>query len=644
MRTLRHLAVALSLSLPLLGQHFGIEIASRAQPNSWRTETIVDSVTKGLTSDREKALALHNYGMAHIIHFNGPIEQNDLYVTDPTKVIGVYGYALCGNNSAAMSALYNKAGMKARVRWLPYHEVVEVWFEDRWNYLDTDMFGYVFMDDGKRLAGVDDLIRDADLFVRQKNPPTPYFPYDEKADMASVFRNSYNRKNYHAYSDTHLMRLGLRSGESVRMYYRPQDRFYLKEGLPKQLGTTWLGYWTEGAVREGSLAWTDESPATYGNALFEYKPDLKSDSFRQQNPDWKAAVVCKPGGRKKVPSICAEPANNASITVEISTPWVIAGLLNDLGNPNDNSDGARVTGEFWRVSEDDRNIIYLSTDNGITWKEVWRNALVGAIPFQLDLTTQVEGLSSYLLRFEWTDRDRTGQGGIDKLAFRTWTQLSPMALPRLVQGGNDFQVTLSNERALHQNSAWHRGTTLPGEVRDNLQWAKEPPYLTPVDQTKPGVIQFALPPSERAKELRLSVLLHAFGGNKPKDARTNISISEDGGNSWKSLQNFTPNAEHEDDRIWVNHVLPRSSGISAETLVKVEVWRAGLEQIATSVLAEAPGAPTGALRITHNWLEGDAAKTATHDVALTSGKGAYRVDTGAAKVRNRELFIQAVGK
>jgi hypothetical protein len=641
MHFLRSALAALAFAAGIHAQHFGIEITSDAQPNCWRTDSIVREVTKGAGSDREKALALHKFGMAHLIHFNGPIEQNDLYVTDPTKLIGVYGYALCGNNSAAMIALYNKAGMKARLRWLPYHEVAEVWFDNRWNYLDTDMFGYVFMDDGNTIAGVDDLIRDADLFTRQKNPPEPYFPFDKKSDMASVFRNSYNRKNYHPYSDTHLMRLGLRTGETVRMYYRPQDRYYLREGLPENLGTVWRGYWTEGAVRKGSLAWTDESPATYGNALFEYNPDLKSEAFRKQNPRWKDVKLCEGKG---TPVLCAEPASIASLEVEVNTPWVIAGLLNDLADFTDNSDGARVSGEFWRITPNDRNVIYLSLDGGRSWKEVWRNRLLGAIPFQVDLTTLVEGYSSYRLRFEWTDYSRSGKAGIGSLALRTWTQLSPMALPRLESGNNEFRVAVSGERAYHQNSAWHRGEKLPGEVRENLHERSEAPYLALQDRSKPGVIRFGVPTAEDAKELRLSVLLHADGGAKPTDPRAVISISEDGGVTWKQAQRFTPHPEHEEDRIWINQVFTRSEGTSEKTLIQVEFWNAGLERVETSVLAGKPSETTDGLRVTHVWMDGETEKRADRDVVLTDGTGSYQIDVGTGKIRNRELHIEGVAR
>ncbi len=637
-RTLPSLALLTSVAL---AQISGIEVTNRAQPNCWRVDALVKDVTRGAATDREKALALYRFGMEHILHFNGPVEQGDLYVTDPTKIIGVYGYALCGNNSGAMNALYEAAGLKARVRWLKYHEVPEVWFENRWNYLDSDMFGYVYLDDGKTIAGVDDLIRDADLFVRQKNPPKPYFPFDQKADMASVFRNAFNRKNYHAHPDTHLMRLGLRTGESVRMFYRPQGRFYLREGLPHDLGVTYRDYWTLGPIRKDSMALTDESPAAYGNARFDYRPQLGSAAFRAENPEIRDVIPCE---GKRAATLCAAPGVTASMTIAVNTPFLIAGLQNDLSNLNDGTEGSVISGQFWRLREEDSNVISVSVDQGNTWQEVWRNRLIGAIPFRVDVTPLVEGYSGYKVKFEWTDFAREDRSGISGLAFETWTELSPMALPRLGKGSNQFHVAASGEAAQMLNSAWHRKLSLPGETHENLDIYPEAPYLRPRSATRPGVLEFGLPLSAAAKEVRVSVLARALAGENPRDTRVTLSLSEDGGRTWKELEAFRPNPEHEDPRMWFNHVIARASAVTARTRLRVEVEQGGLEQIATSVLSTPSAASADSLRITHVWLEGDAESTSTNDVRLVQGIGDYRVETGSGRIRNRELRIEAVAR
>ena len=206
---------AVLLCVPCLAERNAIRLTGSSQPGCWNVEEIVNEATKGAGSDREKALALHRFGMAHFIHFDGPIEERGEYVADPMKLIAVYGYALCGNNSAAMNALYNAAGLSARRRSVPGHSIPEVWFEGKWNYIDTDMFGYVFLPDGK-IASVDELSRDADLFMRQTSPPSPFYPFDKKEDMASTFRGRNASKDFHPYTNAHMMDLSLRSGRVAR--------------------------------------------------------------------------------------------------------------------------------------------------------------------------------------------------------------------------------------------------------------------------------------------------------------------------------------------------------------------------------------------------------------------------------------------
>ncbi|MCL4852646.1 MAG: hypothetical protein KJZ78_14870, partial [Bryobacteraceae bacterium] len=115
--------LVLLFTLAASAEQLSIRLTGQAQPNCWDVADIVSSVTKGAGSEREKALALHKFGMAHQIHFNGPIEERGHYVDDPLKLMAFYGFSLCGNNSKAMTALYNEAGMRARTRSMPGHSV-----------------------------------------------------------------------------------------------------------------------------------------------------------------------------------------------------------------------------------------------------------------------------------------------------------------------------------------------------------------------------------------------------------------------------------------------------------------------------------------------------------------------------------------
>ena len=251
------LAIILGLVfLPARGakaEIYSVKLVGSAQPGCWSLEEIVENVTAGLSTDREKALALHNFGMAHQIHYVGPYE-GGREVSDALKLIGVYGYDLCGNNSTTMCALYNLAGIKARRRGATGHVVPEVWFENKWNYIDTDMFGYVYLQDDKTLASVDELAADPNLWLREGRRSEPFFPWDPPKAMREAFIAIRGWKDYHAYSLAHIMRLSLRTGESVTCYYRPKDRFYLDPlSFPEEVSTIYRDYWIEGPVRRNSM-------------------------------------------------------------------------------------------------------------------------------------------------------------------------------------------------------------------------------------------------------------------------------------------------------------------------------------------------------------------------------------------------------
>jgi hypothetical protein len=636
---MRRFALLLLLAMPAMAEQFSISLTGQAQPNCWNIQDIVSAVTKDAASDPEKALALHRFGMAHFIHFDGPIEERGEYMTDPLKLIGVYGFALCGNNTAAMNALYNAAGLKARRISIPGHSIPEVWFEGRWNYIDTDMFGYVILPDGKTMASVDDLTKDADLFVRQKNPPDPFFPFDRKEDMADVFRNAIPRRDYHPYASAHMMNLAVRTGESVTMFYRPKDRYLLTQ-LREDIGTVYKDYWVAGPVRQGSLAWCDKPPAAYGNGLLEYKPDLRSQAFRLENPEMEGVAVLKE--RQKPPLAAAAPNRPASLVVEVNSPFVIVGLQNDLTDFEDDSDAAVVTGLFWRADGSDENRILVSTDSGRTWKEVWKNRWLGAVPFQIDLSRHVVGKYSYQVKFEWIDQKGSGQVGLEGLQFKTWVELSPMALPRLVAGRNTFRISTKPRRTFYNESCWQKGEQLPGQRLENLDSFDQFPYLRPRDPQRPGVLTFDLGPKGSVDEARISVRARAVGG-KPSGTFVTLELSEDDGRTWRQLDRFSGHPEHDMNHMWFNHVIKETTIEGEHCRLRLSISGGGFEKvIANSAVRTEPRAPT-ALRVTHVWREGDAQRTSEHMVRPGSGSEAYEVEAAKGLV-NEALKIEGVAQ
>jgi hypothetical protein len=623
-------------------EQFSIKIVSSAQTGCWSLEEIVQSVIPGIESDREKALALHKFGMAHQIHFNGPKEGAG-YLADALKILGVYGYSLCGNNSAAMCALYNLAGLEARRRFLTGHVVPEVRFDGRWNYIDTDMFGYVVKPDGN-IASVDELLEKPALFERNSYNPEPFFPFDNMQTMQNALKDTEGKKDHHPYLSTHMMKLRLRTLESVTCYFRPQGRYYLSPySLPENMGTRYRTYWLDGPVRGNSLAWTDTVPAAYGNAVFEYRPDLRSKTFILENPGSNSVKVQT--GENFPELVAAAGGRMASLVVEITTPWVIAGRQNDLTDFEDNTDGALVRGWFWRAEQRDENRILVSPDGGISWKTIWENKKLGAVPFQVDFTPQVEGHYGYLVKFEWVDHSAVGKVGLEGLEFETWTELSPMALPHLSPGENTMYISNGKHRAFLCESRWKANRDLFEQKLENLMRIPESSLLVPVETAKPGVLIFSPLKNGLIDELRLGIEAHVLEGRKPQDISVVLFLSENKGGSWKQLAAFSAHPEHEQNWMLFNHIIQDRSFNGSDTRIKIEVTGGCLSKVvANSLVRKTPVVPS-ALRVSHAWKEGSGWRN-RQTVSWVFQPGAentsYTVSTPVESIINESLKIEAI--
>ena len=115
-------------------------------------KAIVDSVTRGCTTNDEKAIAVYNFMQLTHYHQNYPDEKGGL---GALKEINVYGWSLCGGLHTVEAALWRELGWKWRyVGWSnPGHTTVEVRYDGRWHYLDSFLKFYVRMPDPKAPGG-----------------------------------------------------------------------------------------------------------------------------------------------------------------------------------------------------------------------------------------------------------------------------------------------------------------------------------------------------------------------------------------------------------------------------------------------------------------------------------------------------------
>jgi hypothetical protein len=98
-----------------------------------------------------------------------------LDVTDPIRLMNVYGYTLCFCSAAGMEAVWRQAGLEAREFGLPGHVSNEVWFDGAYHYLDMEFKGCLTRADGVIASARECGLKPAEIVVSSRIP-SDFFP------------------------------------------------------------------------------------------------------------------------------------------------------------------------------------------------------------------------------------------------------------------------------------------------------------------------------------------------------------------------------------------------------------------------------------------------------------------------------------
>lgn len=139
-----------------------IRVQPDKAPDCTSLKTMVESVTRGLTSNDAKAVAVYNFMQLTHYHRQYPSEQGGI---PALKEITNYGWSLCGGLHSVQSALWRQLGWGWRfVGWSnPGHTTVEAEYDGGWHYLDVFLKFYAWKPDGKggrTIAGEGDIAND----------------------------------------------------------------------------------------------------------------------------------------------------------------------------------------------------------------------------------------------------------------------------------------------------------------------------------------------------------------------------------------------------------------------------------------------------------------------------------------------------
>jgi hypothetical protein len=423
-----------------LGQRVIHDATLHVAGRDWSTiDTMLASiVTPDMTPER-KARAIWQFARQSRYHFYPP-SSHDPESADPIKYFNFYGYGFCSDTSAAMGALFSRAGFPVRI-WNPgnppAHVVPEVFYDGAWHMFDADRDGLYLLRDNRTVAGVEDLIRDPDLVARAG---------PLHADLVSLYAQTpLSAKATWVDSPTIELGVSLRPDETMTLYWTPRGAarhtpeepaplFYgngelvsrvdawapdparwLSEyrdlGVGEAGGATW--FFGTNPVDEGTLAYTIDSkyPIVGGSLTTEILVPEPDDVVEIHASRGIGLVF---GGN--------EVASGAIFTSQYADGHEnVATVYDDGMFPLVHSQVAQVRSHlqyhltrasldgpvqisttFYRYSDLDETEIALSLD-GTHWETIWTPdpEHVGYFLATADITERLGSATTFFVRVEW---------------------------------------------------------------------------------------------------------------------------------------------------------------------------------------------------------------------------------------------------
>ncbi len=375
------------------------------------------------------------------------------YIRDPVKMINVYTLGYCDMLGPTMAGVMHDMGIgPSRTADLPecHHVTAEVFYGDKWHYLDLDL-RLIFRRPDGTLASLEEARQDASLW---KGPESPIcLPIGKLDKTRGSYLKSSVEYRHGVNMGGHTMDFVLRRGETLTRWWKPQgERWNHHES-----------YHTPPAIR----AILDRPPRgpkckhagdvftihANGNGRFVYKPNLTGKSIDFADGVYDSSNV-QPGAS----GLTLKTAGEGYAIFEVRSPYVIVPTVNKVETVDDDREASVAKLDAAGVSA------ALSLDNGLTWKELPAGA-------ELDLTAHVSGAYGYLLKLIL--KGEPEKALVKGLEITTWVQLHPAALPSLRKGKNEMQFVTGDHHGLQTRVMEIRTN---GNVREEfLKYLHEPP-------------------------------------------------------------------------------------------------------------------------------------------------------------------------
>lgn len=364
-------------------------------------QTIAESVTRGLSTDREKALALYYYYITHRYHkANG----DNAAQGDVSQLFNVFGFNTCGNSTLCIADLLDKVGIHDCIfSHFPGHVAPQVRFDGRYNLLDGDQATMMLLRDNHTVANEMDLVRDHDLIKRVHQ-------YGIMRAMDPVENNEDYAQYYTWEGNTVRQRVGWFTG-TMAMVLRPHEAIEWR--------------WGHGTVAKyhGDMAgYPPTASDTIYNGLWEYVPDLHNDS------QWRAGATAT--NIINADGVLRADAGGPGVIVwHMKSPYTFVG-----GALSADGEGYTIAIGFANSRDGKPDFTPLAT--------------------LADFDGKFRGLATGGNEY-WIRCTLTGSASLHGIKIRNDIQMAPLTMPSMTVGNNAFTYLEHTDGSSGANAARH---------------------------------------------------------------------------------------------------------------------------------------------------------------------------------------------
>ena len=541
------LAALALVPAPLGAEVCNLKIATNANPDYGDIGSMLHSITDNWPEAKDKCWAIFYWN--HIARRQtNPQMLHGFALTDPIRQFNDYGYTMCSTISGNNCAIFSALGLPIRYWDISMHTVMEVEFDGKYHMFDNSLSALYTTCDGKSLAGVQEIGADGACEKSGgKVEPGHIAKYhclystgdngfltgcDTQRSVAEEYKcfNPNGLKFRYYYNDWdlgHRYILNLRDGESYSRWYRRLDADSPHKVVQSEKNKHEAdpAYFVDNHGKDPETA----NPRYHirGNGIRTFVPPLTSEAIEKNVDSMTGLKPVAPAGLE--PAAAGTPGE---VVFKVEGANVIASMS--------------IKADLSARNADDAATIGISTDNGRTWKDVFKADKATDGPAEVKLRNEVNGCYEVLVKITLKGAASTADARLKSIAFTTITQVNSKTQPRLKLGKNtvyvgageqtesivvwpDFQGESENRPDYYKKFA---------VAEENLKASATNPgwhaVLTPAEQGKAASVTFKIDAPRDITKI-------TYGGRLflKQQGRIEFFHSFDAGKTWEKSYSWT---------------------------------------------------------------------------------------------------------